>query len=385
MKNIFYYIKIFFVLLFLSIFISNFASFAVGPGEQTEQTIAIVGDSYAGYLYTFLGSDGLEYYVFPTAGIDNAVNLSIFKAAIERSNSRYILFCSGVNDYVLETSPQVFENHLRDMIKLAGRNHKYIFFHTYMNFPNAAARKDQYIITSYNDIYQKLAKEYSNVNYIDMSNLETKHYAFGDGLHYGKIFYETLYSKLIYLTDSIEASLYISSVPWILIAEKDMLTVTGDSYAGTFVRFEDNKDFKLLELARSAKTIEQNSYLMSSAMMSNAKYILISIGVNDFEKQTSLESFEDSLRFYLNLACKTHKKVFLHTYMHFQSERKLKINISEYDKIIKKLADEYPNTVYIDLHVFEKAEFQMPDLKHYDKTFYDIMYNNIVVLIDNGF
>ena len=71
--------------------------------------------------------------------------------------------------------------------------------------------------------------------------------------------------------------------------------------------------------------------------------------------------------------------------MHFQAERKLKIDISEYDKIIKKLGEEYPNTAYIDLHNFELVEFQMPDLKHYDKTFYDIMYNNIIVLIDNGF
>lgn len=385
MKNRFRYIKSIFVLLILTIFISSFSTLAIGPGEQNEQTIAVVGDSCANFFYTFLGSENLEYYVFPTNGIDNEVNLSIFKTCIERGNSRYILLCQGINDYALKTDPQVYENNLRDMVKLADRNHKYIFFHTYMNYSNAAKRNDQYIITAYNAIYQKLANEYSNAYYIDMSNLETKHYAFGDGLHYGKIFYETLYSKLIYLTDSIEAGLYISSVPWMLIAEKNMLAVTGDSYAGTFVRFEDNKDFKLLELARSAKTIEQNSYLMSSAMMSNAKYILISIGVNDFEKQTKLESFEDTLRFYLNLACKTHKKVFLHTYMHFQSERKLKISISEYDKIIKKLADEYPNTVYIDLHAFEKAEFQMPDLKHYDKTFYDIMYNNIIVLIDNGF
>lgn len=385
MKSFSHYIKSFFILLTLTFFISSFTTFAVGPGEQTERTIAVVGDSYTGYLYNFLGSEGLEYYVFPTAGIDNDVNLSIFKTCIEKGNSKYVLFCSGVNDYVLETSPKTFENHLREMINLAARNHKYIFFHTYMNFPNAAARKDQYIMSMYNDVYQKLAKEFSNVYYIDMHNLETKHYAFGDGLHYGKIFYETLFSKLTYLCDGIEASLYISSVPWMLIAEKDMITVTGDSYAGTFVRFENNKDFKLLELARSAKTIEQNSFLMSSAMMSNAKYVLISIGVNDFEKQTSLESFEDNLRFYLNLACRTHKKVFLHTYMHFQAERKLKIDISEYDKIIKKLGEEYPNTAYIDLHNFELVEFQMPDLKHYDKTFYDIMYNNIIVLIDNGF
>lgn len=385
MKKFSRYIKSFFILLTLTIFLSSFVSFAVGPGEQTERTIAIVGDSYAGYLYNFLGSEGLEYYVFPTAGIDNDVNLSIFKTCIEKGNSRYILFCSGVNDYVLGTSPETLEKHLREMINLAARNYKYIFFHTYMNFPNAAARNDQYIMASYNDIYQKLAKEFSNVYYINMSNLETKHYAFGDGLHYGKVFYETLYSKLTYLSDKIEASFNISSVPWMHIAEKDMITVTGDSYAGTFVRFEDNKDFKLLELARSAKTIEQNSFLMSSAMMSNAKYVLISIGVNDFEKQTSLESFEDNLRFYLNLACRTHKKVFLHTYMHFQAERKLKIGISEYDKIIKKLGEEYPNTAYIDLHNFEMAEFQMPDLKHYDKTFYDIMYNNIIVLVNNGF
>ena len=385
MKSFSHYIKSFFILLTLTISVSCFASHAIGPGELSERTFAIVGDSYAGYFYTFLGSEGLEYYVFPTAGIDNNVNLSIFKTCIERGNSRYILFCSGVNDYIFETSPKVFENHLREMVKLADKNHKYIFFHTYMNFPNASERKDQYVITAYNEVYQRLAKEYSNAYYIDMSNLETNHYAFGDGLHYGKMFYETLHAKLTYLCDDIESSLYISSIPWMIIAEKNMITVTGDSYAGTFVRFEDNKDFKLLELARSAKTIEQNSYLMSSAMLSNAKYILISIGVNDFEKQTSLESFEDTLRFYLNLACRTHKKVFLHTYMHFQAERKLRIDVSEYDKIIKKLGEEYPNTAYIDLHAFEMAEFQMPDLKHYDQTFYDILYNNILVLKNNGF
>lgn len=385
MKNKLCYIKSIFILFVFTLFLSSFTSFAIGPGEQAEQTLAIVGDTYAGYFYNYLGAEKLEYYIFPADGINNSVNLSIFKTCIEKSSSRYILFCAGINDYVLETNPETFENHLRDMIKLADKNRKYIFFHTYMNFSNANSRKDQYLITAYNIIYQKLANEYSNVYYIDMSNLETNHYAFGDGLHYGKVFYETLHSKLVYQCDSIESRLYMGISPWILIAEKDMMTVTGDSYAGTFVRFENDKDLRLLELARSAKTIEQNGYLMSSAMMSNAKYVLISIGVNDFENQTNLESFEDTLRFYLNLACRTHKKVFLHTYMHFQSERKHNINISKYDDIIKKLSNEYPNTAYIDMHEYEVAEFQMPDLKHYDKAFYDILYDNILSLIRSGF
>ena len=147
------------------------------------------------------------------------------------------------------------------------------------------------------------------------------------------------------------------------------------------MRFEKDKKYNLLEFAKAGKTIGQNAYLIDAAIETIAKYILIATSVNDFEKQTTLNAFETNMRKYLNHALKNHRVVFLHTYMNYAAAKKRTIKIEDYDAILKKLAEEYDNTLYVDMHDLEKEEFQMPDKRHYDKAFNDLLYERIDELI----
>ena len=171
-------------------------------------------------------------------------------------------------------------------------------------------------------------------------------------------------------------------VPWIQVSNENMIAVAGDSYAGTFVHFEKDKKYNLVEFAHDGYTISQNTRLINSAIDSEAKYILISTSVNDFEKQTKRETFEDKMREFLNHALLNHKIVFLHSYMYYGAAKTNDIKIREYDDIIRKLAEEYQNTIYIDMHEYEQEAYQMGDKRHYGQEFNDKMYDVIDKVIE---
>ena len=63
--------------------------------------------------------------------------------------------------------------------------------------------------------------------------------------------------------------------------------------------------------------------------------------------------------------------------MKYSAAVKRDVEIKDYDDIIKKLAVEYENTIYIDMHEYEKKEYEMPDRRHYDKAFNDALYDKI--------
>ena len=50
--------------------------------------------------------------------------------------------------------------------------------------------------------------------------------------------------------------------------------------------------------------------------------------------------------------------------------------VAEYDEVIKKLANEYPNTVFIDMSEFQSAEYQGLN-KYYNKKFYDKLFERL--------
>lgn len=360
------------------IFLSFEKTLAFGPGEYTKKNIAIVGDSYIDFFKHFVSADDFEYYEFPSdKGIAASENVQVFMHCIADGDNTYILFCSGVNDFLNKTKPEDFEQYLRFYIALAAERNKCIFFHTYMSFYRSDLREDDHSVKELDDVYRKLANEFSNVYYIDMKNMDNEDYAFGDGYNYDETFFVTLSSKMIYLTEAIESTNNTTVFPWSYKMDKNKIAVTGDTFAYHFIEYEKTK-YTLLDFVNQGTILQNHLMSFYGAVESDARYVLLSIGIEDFEAKTPIIDFEKSLRIYLNLACLKHKTVFLHSYMHFIGERPTKVpKVSEYNAVIEKLAEEYPNTKYIDMNDFATAEYQ-GDTKYYNQGFYDKLYDKMI-------
>ena len=293
-------VKVIVIIAFMILFLCNTVlatNVAKGPHDALEKKkVAVIGDSYAGMFSGYFGVEDYDYYIFPIGTIYNEMNEKIFMDCLESGNHNYIVFCTGVNDYALGTPLFEFRDHLRKYIEIAKSKHKFLFVHTYMNFENAKMAAATNRTDEYDAIMREVTDEYDNAFYIDLNNLEKKRFDYGDGLHYGQMFYDTLLAKITYLIDAINNAEYGICAPWMYVADNNSITVTGDSYAGTFVRYEKDKKYNMVELAEPQKTIVQNKTLINTAMDSSSKFVLISTGVNDFENQTSIEVFEDTMR-----------------------------------------------------------------------------------------
>ena len=346
----------------------------MGPGEFTKKNIAIVGDSYIEFFKYYVSADDFEYYQFPSdKGITSEENVQTFMGCIEYGNNNYILFCAGVNDFLNKTSPDTFENYLRFYIDLISKKNKYLFFHTYMSFYRSELREDDHTVKELDDVYRKLAEEYDNVYYIDMSNMDNEDYAFGDGYNYDESFFVTLSSKMVYITESIEASHNTTVLPWFATTDKTKIAVAGDTFAKSFVENEKDK-YTLLDFSNEGKKVEESAMSYIGSMNSDAKFVLISIGVEDHENKTEPIAFEKALRMYINLACLRHKAVLLHSYMHYLGEVPYrKPRVDEFNAIIEKLAKEYPNTKYLDMKEYATPEYQ-GFTKYFSKNFYDKLF-----------
>ena len=247
-----------------------------------------------------------------------------------------------------------------------------------MSFYRSELREDDHTVKELDDVYRKLADEFPNVYYIDMSNLDNEDYAFGDGYNYDESFFVTLGSKMVYLTESIEATLNTTTLPWFETTDKKKLAVAGDNYASSFIEYEKDR-FNLLDFANKDGNLVDSAMSYIGSMNSDAKYVLISIGVVDFENKMPLVDFEKTLRMYINLACLRHKSVFLHSYMHYLGERPTgKPKVDEYDAVIEKLSKEYPNTTYVDMKEYATAEYQ-GYTKLYTKSFYDKLFEMLQI------
>ena len=369
---------------FIVIFIASSYKcvYANGPGEIPPESkkIAVVGDSYTGHFIEDEGTERFEPYIFPVGTISKSVNIDIFNKAIE-SNNNYILFCTGVNDQALSVFPGVFETTLREHVKKIEKKGKYLFVHTYMDYPSRQYGF-QYTPNDYDKILREIANDSANVFYINMSGLDKEKYNIGDGTHYNKFFNDTLKSKVLYLTDLLDANMYDSLVEWIEISDGKEIAVAGDKSAYLFYKYEKDKDFEILDFSNSDFDIIGNEEKIKEALHSNAKYILLSIGVKDYEDQVNLAEFEERLRNIANVSCETHKIVLLHTYMDYITDVKYKNSVLSYDYILRKIADEYYNFCYLDMREYQNNKNLMEGGREYNSNFYDILYNNVKTFID---
>ena len=157
------------------------------------------------------------------------------------------------------------------------------------------------------------------------------------------------------------------------------LIVAGDSYAQGFYEDEVNRDMQLIPYFQEGFTIEENKRKLEDAFYSIHKYILFSISVNDHRKNTHPNYFEDEYRDMVDLATKTSKTVFVHSYMLYDMTmaNALQFTPYDYDNMVRKIANDYDNIYYIDMSDCVGAEYMELDGIHYNKKFNDILYDRI--------
>lgn len=384
-KNRIFRILTAFVLLIVFVCRSLFASnvYIINGDEdividKNKKGIAIIGDNYAKDFEKNIGYNSFTYYLYDDSdNIYSVENVTKTFMALENKDYNFVLFTLGSFSTVRDYDENAFYTYMKNYMDIAKREKKFVFLHTYMSFVGSNSERNKSSSVVLDSVLRKLAEAYDNVYYIDMSNFSTGGYLLADGKNYNALFYQTLCAKLMYIRDNINYVQYNIMSDWMLAANYNIIAVAGDSYAGTFARYEKDKKYNIQEFAKSGRTIGQNKDLINQSIDSTAKFVLISTSVNDYEKQSTLNSFEYNLRSFINHALLNYKIVFLHTYMKYSAAASREVKIKDYDDIIKKLAAEYDNVIYIDMHDYEKEEYQMPDKRHYDKEFNDALYDRI--------
>lgn len=161
------------------------------------------------------------------------------------------------------------------------------------------------------------------------------------------------------------------------------IAVTGDSYAEKFCQFENGKSYNFIDYAKPGHTVLENLDEMIPAALSPCKVVIISIGVNDHNKQTPPAYFEAGLKMVLDQCALKNKVVIMHTYMPYPTipENNNIYDVPTYDIIIRNLADFYHNAHYIDTLHYYTYETMATDFIHYNKDFYDRLYNDIINLL----
>ena len=160
----------------------------------------------------------------------------------------------------------------------------------------------------------------------------------------------------------------------------ETITVIGDSYAGYFAGYESYRDYNIEIYARAGQSTEVNYLMMQDGFKADSMVYVISIGVNDHTNNVDLDEFRDRIESLIKVCAKNGKRVILHTYMnyiHEYPEEMYKYKESDYDKILRELGNKYINAYYVDMSDFNNEIFLQEDHIHYNKIFYDELYNRM--------
>lgn len=161
------------------------------------------------------------------------------------------------------------------------------------------------------------------------------------------------------------------------------VTVTGDSYAVNFYFDERNKDAKLVCYAEPGHTVEENKKLMLSSPDSFGTYMLLSVGVNDQDRNTHPSVFKNHLKDILDKAKDRNKIVFVHTYCNAPDAfiKGAEFQATDYDKVLREFESEYDNVIYIDMSDCTYGEYFLEDGYHVNKEFNNLLYDRMMKVI----
>lgn len=158
--------------------------------------IDVCGDSYAGLFCDYESDHQLTLFPCYAAGKNLLENVELFGQALY-SYHKIVFVSIGVNDHFNQTDPVAFENFITNFVINCLMRQKYVVFHTYMPYFVEDKVKRKFSLEIYDNILKGIAIAYSNVYYIDMSDLGHREYISSDCLHYSKVFYDNLYIRLV--------------------------------------------------------------------------------------------------------------------------------------------------------------------------------------------
>ena len=164
------------------------------------------------------------------------------------------------------------------------------------------------------------------------------------------------------------------------------LIVTGDSYGGYFVSFLKafyGYNIDKNSYCRPQMTVVENHEIYELAFITKYKNVVLSIGFNDYVRQTDLSVFYRHVEKFAKLANLYEKRLILHSYMAVPFNLPdQKYSYIDYDLELRKIASKYDFVDYIDMtDVQNKIEYLLIDGIHYNEKMYIILYNRICELL----
>lgn len=168
-------------------------------------------------------------------------------------------------------------------------------------------------------------------------------------------------------------------------ASINRIAVVGDSYAGHFNLIEGSDRFDYFIFPVGTINNPLNIKIFEEAINSFDSYILFATGVNDQALNTDINIFEMVLRGYIAEIIKRNKYLIFHTYMDYPRKKigNGSFPPEEYDKVLKKLSDEFSNVFYIDMSGFNISRYDMGDGLHYNNFFYDTLKAKLLFCVDS--
>ena len=121
----------------------------------------------------------------------------MMKLAIN-STPEIVVISIGVNDCNKHVTLEDFKNRMEELVSECKAMNKRVILHTYMDYDMDAFGDSKHVFlpSDYDNILKNVAKKYSNAFYVDMSDYNSNIFLQPDLIHYNKVFYDELYSRI---------------------------------------------------------------------------------------------------------------------------------------------------------------------------------------------
>ena len=173
--------------------------FAYFPNNnENSLTLAITGDSFAGYFVNYEKERDFNFKVFAYPGRTTIDNYELMYNAAN-ADADYIIVSIGVNDHVHSTDPEDFKERINSIVLNAKSCNKKVFLHTYMPyfFYQIMGYTIKYDVKDYDIKLREIANRHDNVIYIDMNDCAIPDFMQVDMVHYNQGFYDVLYGRIV--------------------------------------------------------------------------------------------------------------------------------------------------------------------------------------------
>lgn len=185
------------LILTISIPSFGFFYFYYPSKDGSGETIMVTGDSYAGYFATYESGNDYNIIIFAEAAKSTKENYDMMKLAIN-SAPEIVVISIGVNDCNKHVTLEDFKNRMEELVSECKAMNKRVILHTYMDYDMDAFGDSKHVFlpSDYDNILKNVAKKYSNAFYVDMSDYNSNIFLQPDLIHYNKVFYDELYSRI---------------------------------------------------------------------------------------------------------------------------------------------------------------------------------------------